>query len=57
MPFKGWEAYVGNVSRCLASHATALRAVHLRFEVRIGLQAQRCLRCQTHAVVSRTVST
>ena len=54
MPVKGWEAYVGGVSRCITSHAAALRAVHLRFEVRTDLQTQQCLRRQTHALMSRT---
>ena len=34
MPFEGCEAYFVGIGRCLARPAVALRAVHLRFEVR-----------------------
>ena len=37
VPLKGWEAYVEGVSRCLASHATALRTVQIRIKVRRSL--------------------
>jgi len=55
VPIKDSEAYVEGISSCLASHAAALRAVHLRFEVRIGLHALWCSRRQNNALVCRTV--